>query len=29
MPATATISAEASRADDPQLDAAVRHILGG
>ncbi|HZO26627.1 MAG TPA: S41 family peptidase [Chloroflexota bacterium] len=29
MPATATISSEASRADDPQLDAAVRHILGG
>lgn len=28
MPATATISSEATRAEDPQLDAAVRHLLG-
>lgn len=28
MPPTATISSEATRADDPQLDAAVRHLLG-
>jgi carboxyl-terminal processing protease len=28
LPATATISSEATRADDAQLDAAVRHILG-
>ena len=28
MPPTATISSEATRADDAQLDAAVRHILG-
>jgi carboxyl-terminal processing protease len=29
MPATATISSEATREEDPQLDAAVRHLLGG
>jgi carboxyl-terminal processing protease len=29
LPPTATISSEATRADDPQLDAAVRYILGG
>jgi len=29
LPPTATISSEATRADDPQLDAAVRHLLGG
>jgi carboxyl-terminal processing protease len=29
MPPTATISSEATRAEDAQLDAAVRHILGG
>ena len=29
LPPTATISAEATRADDAQLDAAVRYILGG
>jgi carboxyl-terminal processing protease len=28
MPPTATISSEATRAEDPQLDAAVRHLLG-
>ena len=28
LPPTATISSEATRADDPQLDAAVRHLLG-
>jgi len=28
MPAAATISSEATRADDPQLDAAVRYLLG-
>jgi carboxyl-terminal processing protease len=28
LPPTATISAEATRADDAQLDAAVRHLLG-
>lgn len=28
LPATATISSEATRADDAQLDAAVRYILG-
>lgn len=28
MPATATISSEATRAEDPQLDAAVQHLLG-
>ena len=28
MPAAATISSEATRAEDPQLDAAVRHLLG-
>ena len=29
LPPTSTISSEATRADDPQLDAAVRHLLGG
>ena len=29
LPPTATISSEATRADDAQLDAAVRHLLGG
>jgi carboxyl-terminal processing protease len=29
LPPTATISSDATRADDPQLDAAVRYILGG
>jgi len=29
LPPTATISSEATRADDAQLDAAVRYILGG
>ena len=28
LPPTSTISSEATRADDPQLDAAVRHLLG-
>ena len=28
LPPTATISSEATRAEDPQLDAAVRHLLG-
>lgn len=29
LPPTATISSEATRAEDPQLDAAVRYLLGG
>jgi carboxyl-terminal processing protease len=29
LPPTATISSEATRVDDAQLDAAVRHLLGG
>jgi hypothetical protein len=29
LPPTSTIPPDANRADDPQLDAAVRYILGG